>query len=298
MEIKRTYLITGLLLVICLFVLVLHISTNTGEYSRYNMQWNGTSVFFGSLDGSCPVEIRDTSGLVGRSNSILLVISPDRPFAEEESLDISGFLDKGNTVFLADESGSGNSLLEEIHSEIRIIPSNLSSIDRYYDDPSSLVAYPSSPDPFNSGIDSLVLNRPSHAKGGTPLFVTSLLSWVDENGNGRIDETEELGRYSILSREFVGNGTLYVLTDPSLFINGMQGIGPGNGNAAFCDRFIDGDGRILLVEQAHSRTARADLLVSGIAYMKSSKIMRTVVFIVIGAVASLIAWKRFGGRIR
>ena len=290
-RIKWVVWITGLFLIVSLSILVLHISTNTDEFSRYNLQWNGTSEFFGSMDTAGRVEIQDISGLAGRTDSLLLIIAPERPFAEWECEDILGFLRGGNSVFLADEDGSGNTLLEGIDSEIRIIHANLTSIDRHYDDPSSVIAYPSSPDPFNSGIDYIVLNRPSSVKGGTPLFVTSLLTWVDGNGNGRIDETEELGRYPILSREYIGNGTLYVLSDPSLFINGMQNI--GGGNRIFCGKFTGYDRYDLLVEQDHSRTAKADLLVKGIVYMKSSKFMRVLVFIVIAAVASLIAWKRF-----
>jgi hypothetical protein len=292
-KIRKVLWITGLFLVVSLSILVLHISTNTDEFSRYNLQWNGTSDFFASLDKTGSVEIREISGLEGRTGSLLLVIAPERPFAEWECIEVLDFLARGNIVFLADEGGSGNTLLEGIGSSIRIVPANLTSVDRYYDDPSSVIAYPSSPDPFNSGIENIVMNRPSHTKGGTPLFVTSLLTWVDGNDNGRIDETEELGRYPVLSRESIGNGTLYVLSDPSLFINGMQDIGGDNRN--FCGKFTSYDNYDLLVEQDHSRTAKADLLVKGIVYMKSSKFMRILVFVVIGAIASLIGWKRFAG---
>jgi len=257
------------------------------------MQWNGTSEFFGSLTNAGATEIRDSSDLAGRTGSLLLIIAPEKPFNEWESEEIRDFLMRGNVVFLADETGLSNTLLEGLDSRIRVIPANLTSIERHYDDSSSVIVYPSSPDPFNSGIENLVLNSPSHAKGGTPLFVTSLLTWTDENGNGRLDETEELGRYPVLSREFIGDGTLYVLSDPSVFINGMQETCSGNSN--FCGKFSGHDQIDLLIEQDHSSTARADLLVKGIVYMKSSKFITTVLFILIGAIASLAAWKRYAG---
>lgn len=288
--IRRVYWFTGFFLLVCLCVILLHVSTNTDEFSRYNLQWNGTSVFFRSLDATAPIEIRKLD-LAQQDGVFLLIIAPERPFHEWECNEILDFLVRGNIVFLADESGTGNTLLEGIGSGIRVVPSNLSSIDRQYDDQSSVIAYPSAPDPINKGIDRLVLNKPSYVEGKTALFSTSLLSWVDEDGNGRIGETEKLGRYSILSRENIGNGTLYVLSDPSLFINGMQGISEGNSN--FLGKFSTIDGFDLALEQDHSKTARADILVRGIVYVKGSKLMKTVIFILIGALASVIAWKRY-----
>jgi len=288
---RMVFWITGFFLLVCLSVFFLHISTNTEEFSRYNMQWNGTSQFFGSRAGMDATEIRQISDLAGRTGSFLLIIAPERPFDDRESREVHDFLTQGNVVFLADETGAGNTLLEGLDSEIRVFPANLTSMERQYGDPSSVLAHPSSPDPLNTGITSLVLNSPSYTKGGTPVFTTSLLTWADDNGNGRIDETEGLGRYTILSREYMGEGTLYVLSDPSVFINGMQDA--GRENSVFLGRLAGHYGPDLLIEQDHSSTAKADLLVLAIIYMKRSKFMTTVLFILVGTGASLYAWKRY-----
>lgn len=289
---RLVFWITGFFLLVCLSVFFLHISTNTEEFSRYNIQWNGTSHFFGSRADMDATEIKKTSDLAGRTGSFLLIIAPERPFDDRESKNVHDFLTQGNVVFLADETGAGNTLLEGLDSEIRVFPANLTSMERQYSDPSSVIAHPSSPDPLNSGIMGLVLNSPSYVKGGTPVFATSLLTWADDNGNGRIDETEELGRYTVLSRQYIGEGTLYVLSDPSVFINGMQDV--SRENTIFLNTFSSHNNNDLLIEQGHSSTANADPLVLAIIYMKSSKFMTTVLFILVGAGASLYAWKRDG----
>jgi len=279
----------------CLVVLLLHISTSSYEYSRYNLEWNGTSIFFNSAISAGAGEIRESAQLTGKERSILLIIAPEGTFTGEEIADIFEFIARGNIVVLADESGSGNNLLEGLESEIRIIPANITSIDRYYDDSSSVIAYPSSRDPLNAGTDSLILNRPAYVRGGQPVFSTSILTWIDGNGNGRIDEMEELGIYSIISREDIGNGILYVLADPSIFINGMHSREIGDRNQPFIDIFLQNDSFSLLLEQGRSRTATADAHVRGIIFVKSSSLLKILLFTVIGAIASLIVWKRYMG---
>ncbi|KQC08091.1 MAG: hypothetical protein APR55_03285 [Methanolinea sp. SDB] len=288
---RKIFWVTGFFLLVCLSVFFLHLSTNTEEFSRYNMQWNGTSQFFGSRAAMDATEIRQTSDLAERDASFLLIIAPGRPFDTQESRDLHDFLTHGNVIFLADETGAGNTLLEGLDSEIRVFPANLTSVERQYGDHSSVIAHASSPDPLNSGFTGLVLNSPSYVKGGTPVFVTSLLTWTDDNGNGRIDETEGLGRYTVLSREYIGEGTLYVLSDPSVFINGMQDA--SRENSVFLGRLAGHDNPGLLIEQDHSSTAKADALVLAIINMKRSKFMMTVLFILVGAGASLYAWKRY-----
>ena len=48
--IRATTWIAVAVLVAAAFILVMHLSTNTMEFSHYNSGWNGTSLFFSDLD--------------------------------------------------------------------------------------------------------------------------------------------------------------------------------------------------------------------------------------------------------
>ena len=53
------------MLVIATVALFLHLTTTNGEFSRYNPQWNGTSVVFDALDAHGSVMVSDPADLRG-----------------------------------------------------------------------------------------------------------------------------------------------------------------------------------------------------------------------------------------
>lgn len=192
---------------------------------------------------------------------------PEGEYQEAESVGIRDFIEDGNIVVLADDLGSGNQLLSQIGG-IRIVDGNLSSADRYYEDPSSLLAFPQTHDPLTGRTGRILLNRPAFLEGGTPVFSTSLLSWVDENGDGRLSSGESLGRYPVVARETMGNGSLYVISDPSIFINSMQSAGNGE-NALFVESLLSLKPN-LMIDQVHSRTASATPVIRVVNFIKES----------------------------
>lgn len=113
-----------------------------------------------------------------------------------------------------------------------------------------------------------MLNRPAFLEGGIPVFSTSLLSWADENGDGRLSSGESLGRYHVVASEEMGNGSLYVISDPSVFINGMQSAGSGE-DALFVGNVLS-QRRNLVIDQVHSRTAVATPVIRVVNFIKDS----------------------------
>ncbi len=199
---------------------------------------------------------------------MFLILVPEGEYSETESKEIRDFIERGNIVVLADDGGSGNQLLSSISGGIRIAGGNLSSADRYYDDPSTPLAFPRTNDTLTQGIAKIVLNRPAFLEGGIPVFSTSLLSWVDENRDGRLSSGESLGRYHVVAREEMGNGSLYVISDPSIFINGMQSAGSGE-DALFVGNVLS-PGRNIVIDQLHSRTAVATPVIRVVNFIKDS----------------------------
>jgi hypothetical protein len=256
--IRAAFWFSGAVILLAVLVLVGHLSSNNLEFSRYNDGWNGTSQFFSNLDRHRTTEISDPQQLSAYTKgSLLLIIAPYRTPTSQETGAYRSFMERGNTLILADDFGTGNEILESLGSRISILPGNLSSLDRAYADPYSIVVYRSSDDDLLNGTPELVLNRAAPLSGGDPLMKTSVLSWIDSNGDGRINSQEVLGSFPVMASETRGKGRLVVLSDPSIFINAMQDVDGKWANREFVGRFSGQEGPVL-IDQMNSRTRSAE----------------------------------------
>lgn len=249
--------------------MLLHISVTNADYSRYNPEWNGTSVLFDMIDGAGGTMVTDPPNLPGQGDAMLLFIAPGRDPPDQVREGIRDFLSRGNCVLIASDREEDNRLLEGIGSSIRIRQSDIISVDRFFDDPSSVIAFPTEDDPLSAGIPRLVGNDPSFLEGGTPVFATSILSFRDTDGDQQLGEGEVLERFTVISRETIANGTLYVVSDPSIFINGMLVANPPTGNREFVARILSFR-PVLLAEQGYSRTAEGGPLIRAINLVKDA----------------------------
>jgi hypothetical protein len=81
-------------------------------------------------------------------------------------------------------------------------------------------------DPLTTNVTSLLLNYPSTIfRNGTTLEVvgsTSVASWLDTNNNRVQDPGEPQGPFPVIARELLGLGSILLLSDPSVLINGMR----------------------------------------------------------------------------
>jgi len=151
-------------------------------------------------------------------------------------------------------------------------------VETGYADPRTVIAYPRGNDPLLANVPMVTLNRASAVSGGTPLLATTLFSWDDRDGDGKMSEDEPLSSFPVLAVESVSGGTLYVLADPSIFINGMVDTS-GRDNGALIGNLLSGN-RTVLVEQSHSRTAGADRVLSLALLAKDSMGIKIAALIV------------------
>lgn len=282
--------ITITLLLIASLILLVHVSTTGEEFSRYNVGWTGTSGFFSTLDRHTTETITRPQELAGYKNATLLLIAPDHRFTSEEGALYRDFVVRGNTLFLADDFGTGTTLLQTMGSSIVIQQGNLSSVDRAYDDASMVVVSPVGENRFVPVGSSLVLNQAASLSGGEPLLNTSVFSWVDEIPDRALGSGEVLGMFTVMAQETIGDGTLYVLADPSIFINGMNDPGTPYANR----RFLDGVSRTpapLLIDTYASRTGRVDGMGEIIQLVRSNKDYTFIIAALLMA-GILVAWRR------
>ena len=285
---KTENIVLIILLTAALFLLISHLSVNNIEFSRYNTGWNGTSAFFDLPDRHITEDITDTSSLPGRKNSTLLVIAPQEQYSSSTLSDYLTFIQEGNTLFLADDFGTGNTLLQGIGSSILILPGILSSVDRAYNDSYAIVTYPDRDHPLTRNVSSLIIDKGAALEGGEPLMRTTLMSWIDADKNGRITKKEILGKYTVLSHEKIGKGEVIVLSDPSVFINAMGALEEKWDNRRFLDNVVRMNDH-LLIDQTGSRTADTDGYSMIMQYLRSSP-LGTLIFIgllLIGLVITL-----------
>jgi hypothetical protein len=297
MNIKPLRWIAGAILAGAVILVALQFSTTNLEYSRYNPGWNGTSAFFGLVEAHRGIEMHSAMQLEGKEGAMLLIIAPRGDLTPDERIRYRQFLDAGNTLFLADDRGEGNGILSSLGSSLRVSPGNVSSADRVYDDPSSVDAFPTGEDPLVKGIPMICLNRPATVQGGSPMLETSILSWIDRNGNGKLDGGETLSRATMMASENLGNGTIYVLADPSIFINGMLDPAVCAGNGVFVDRILSGAPGGLILDQEHGMTGSEDGAIGPINLMKGTTLIRVFALLLtaLGVMAMYRIMKKQGG---
>ncbi len=273
------------------FVLVLHLSTNNMEFSRYNTGWNGSSAFFSDLDRHRMVEIYEPGELSGNPhNSTLLIIAPQHHPTAQDLAAYQAFLDEGNTIFIADDFGTGNEILSGLGSRISILPGNLSSLDRRYGDPYSVVVYRSleaSPVPLPV---SSALNRPAALEGGSPLMMSSVMSWIDANGDRKLNWIEDMGTFPVMASEPRGHGWIIVLSDPSILINSMYTQSENSDDRDLIRAVANGDGQ-MLVDQMNSRTADASGLSEILHVIRTTTIIEIIILCLLMLTLAW-AWKK------
>jgi hypothetical protein len=288
--IKTVSWVTGALLVAAVFILFLQLSGNSMEFSRYNAGWNGTSAFFSDIDRHNSADISDPAQLSGYPrNATLLIIAPYRQPTAKELAGYSAFLQNGNMIFLADDFGTGNEILTKIGSRIAILPGNLSSLDRRYSDPYSVVVYRSGEVGQMPLPPDMSLNRPAALDGGDPLMLTSVMSWVDANGDRRLNRGEEMGTFPVMATDSIGPGQLIVLSDSSIFINSMYTLSDNENNRYVIRNILSRDGPVL-IDQMNSRTADASGF-SGILHLVRNTLTIEILIVCLLMLCTAWAWK-------
>lgn len=273
----------GIILVIAASALLLHLSSTDAEFSRYNLQWNGTSDFFDALESRGSVMIRDPAVLGSRQNETLLMIAPRRAPTEAEGTEYERFVNTGNTLVLVDDFGSGNEILEAIGSSVRLDHGKLSSHSREFEVSYAPIGYPVAGRWLVADLSKVVFNHPVAVSGGYPLINTTHLSWIDDDGDGRVNRLEPMKQFTVATVEDIGPGRVVVIGDASLFINAMQGL-PDCDNELLLERLV---AETTLVDQQLSRTAVAAGPISIFLWVRETP---SLVVLVTALSLGVVAW--------
>ena len=213
---------------------------NSSDFSMYNPSWNGCSSIAiktyetGKLQPTFYFEENELT-LAQRSfaeydlnadNSTILIIGARSTFSTLEGKYIKNFLENGGMIFLADDFGTSNDLLDQINATSRFSGGLL--LDLSFEKKASFVTvfdFFDHSHPILSNVTHILLNYPSSIVAGdntTVLAVSTEVSWLDENENGKEDVGEPSGPFPILIIERYGKGEIVLFSGPSLLINSME----------------------------------------------------------------------------
>lgn len=213
--------------------------STTADFSIFNSGWNGTSklaILTYKAGKFAPDFVVKSSGTeitiaqlgldqinLDPKTSALIVIGPGKTFTSAEGTIVGEFVRNGGELLLADDFGTGNSLLQKMGATSRF--SNQLVMDLSFEkQPEFSVVYDLRPDSLTKNVSTLLLNYPSSLTTNASTEVvafSSIASWLDTNGDRLQEWGEPRGPFPIVAREHLGTGTILLLSDPSVLINGM-----------------------------------------------------------------------------
>ncbi len=243
MKAKRvtTYIIViALVLFLILLSMAFPLITNGADFSIYNRGWNGCSDLAvrtyeaGKLTPNLELDSGEEMEVVTKDitsydlepgASTIVFLGPRKDFDPREINYIHNFLTAGGTILLADDSGSGNTLLAGLEGTTSRFTTDPVLDLSFEKKPHFVVTYDIREHEMTDGVSYILMNKP-HAlepdPNSTSLVNTSRASWLDKNRNGIWDKNEQKGGFPVLSVQDYGQGKLILLSDPSVLINSMQ----------------------------------------------------------------------------
>ncbi len=238
------------------------------EHSIFNNNWNGCSEFAKLMYQKKRIYPIITPDQRYDRNGVLFIISPNIHYSKLDIEKIRKFLDRGNTVVIADDFGTANDVLEGLNVSERI--SHKRTYDLFYLKNSSLVVIP-----FNTHekTDKIVLNIPSYITSNTGQIKTSSIS-----------------KKVIMDEINYSKGKIIIISEPDIFINGMEKY-----NKDFWKYFLDNlNGDLVYIDEIHHSSF--DPYDMGVIYIHNNvpNYVKYIVFVMIVIGAYLVNYVNFG----
>ncbi len=219
----RKAFLLGILGAVVAVLLLIRFFPSNEDFYLDNPFWNGLKSFREETGVLSLGQISDLGLVPSSSGTVLFIIGPSGAYGSEEISAISRYLKGAGTLILADDFGSGNSILKGLTLESRF--SDHLVVDPLFRGKSSLLAKTVDTTGPLAGIESLMFNYPTSLQvndyEGEVVASSSSFSFFDDNLNGEREESEDEGPFAMIARIPYEEGQIYLISDSSLFINSM-----------------------------------------------------------------------------
>jgi len=190
------------------------------DFRPENHNWNGLT----DLQGKYQVEPLEQglplSQLTG--NSLIISIPYLEPTTEEVA-ELRSYVEEGGVLIIADDHRFGNKILRGLEVDARFHGDSLVDPLFNYGYKEFLLINDIRPSPLTTNVSSLKLNYATvlEIENGIVAANSSSFSFIDSNLDSVRQEEERIGPFPVIAHFGIGDGKLILISDPSIFINGM-----------------------------------------------------------------------------
>jgi len=214
--------------VVAVVALLYAASTSSMAFGAYNAQWDGTGDMrtVASENGSSVTVGTNVSQYptADANGTVAFVLSPGEDYTQPEVDRIERFVRAGGTLVVAEDyRPHSNDLLSGVGASARVDGRPLYDTRNYDRTAAFPEVTPTGTASLPESVETVVFNHGTVVEPGdaTPLLSTSSYAYLDEDGDGELDDGESLASRPVATTESVGAGHVVVVGDPSVFVNAM-----------------------------------------------------------------------------
>ncbi len=226
---------TVVVLILVISLLCIWFYPSVQDFMASNMMWNGIRNFNSEFGAD---NIDSLSDLPELPEKTVLIAIPYLDYSDKELSGMKRFVDDGGTLLLMDDYGYGNSVLAYFGVGVRFTNKPLLDPLFSYKNQSMPRRTEFAAEVKESGIDVIMLN---HATTLTNVIESEAIAWsssasfLDINEDGSWEQGEPKGPLAVATEFRLGQGTLALVSDPSIMINTMV---DRDGNYSFIRYFF------------------------------------------------------------
>ena len=282
-------LVLGAFVLVVVVSLLIATSTSSASFGAYNRAWDGTSDLRGvaSETGATPQVVHDTATYsdVTPNSTVSFILSPDRNYSVTDRARLRRFVRQGGTLLVAGDYGpETNRLLSALGTDARLDGHPVRDDRHQYRSPAMPIADHVSNRSLVANVSALTLNHGTvvSPRNATVLVSTSEYAYLDTNRNKRLDDNETISSMPVATVERIGEGRVFVVSDPSIMINTMI---DRSDNRAFINTIVTGNHTVLL---DYSHTAQLPPLALAVLILRESGLLQLLIGS--GCLALVLLW--------
>jgi hypothetical protein len=224
---KWIYALAAIVTIILVILIAGRLYTSNVDFNPGNPYWNGYSKFYAGNDLTQLYHLSDLPA-GDTSGTTLLVVSPSYRYRPDDAAAIESYMIRGGSLIVMDDFGESDSLLKSLNTSIQLLQVPLYQEDNLNESSAFPVISNVSGTGLTVRVSQIYTNHPAALKAGYGTIIiasTNNRGWID-TGQNRIDN-KEVGydAFPIIAMQTYGSGSLTVISDPSIFVNGMIGQG-------------------------------------------------------------------------